>query len=81
MVELAPEHHRVTHILKKGNFLDPGDVVGPGVPRSLPSLPDGEPKNRLGLARWLVDPKNPLTARVAGRFRHAGRTAQPSGPT
>jgi hypothetical protein len=65
MVELAPEHHRVTHILRKGNFLDPGDVVGPGVPQSLPSFPDGEPKNRLGLARWLVDPRNPLTARVA----------------
>jgi Protein of unknown function (DUF1553)/Protein of unknown function (DUF1549)/Planctomycete cytochrome C len=65
MVELAPDHHRVTHILRKGNFLDPGDVVGPGVPQSLPSFPDGEPKNRLGLARWLVDSRNPLTARVA----------------
>ena len=65
MVELAPDHHRVTHILKKGNFLDPGDVVGPGVPQSLPPFPEGEPKNRLGLARWLVDPQNPLTARVA----------------
>ena len=65
MVELAPDHHRVTHILRKGNFLDPGDVVGPGVPRSLHPFADGVPKNRLGLARWLVDPQNPLTARVA----------------
>ena len=65
MVELPPDHHRVTRILRKGNFLDPGDVVGPGVPQSLPSLPGGEPSNRLGLARWLVDARNPLTARVA----------------
>jgi hypothetical protein len=65
MVELAPDRHRVTHVQHKGNFLDPGDVVGPGVPQSLPPFPEGEPKNRLGLARWLVDPKNPLTARVA----------------
>ena len=57
--------HRVTHILRKGNFLDPGDVVGPGVPESLPAHHDREPRNRLGLARWLVDPRNPLTARVA----------------
>ena len=41
MVELAPDRHRVTHILRKGNFLDPGDVVGPGVPQSLPSLARG----------------------------------------
>ena len=59
MVELPPDHHRVTHVLRKGNFLDPGDVVGPGVPQSLPSWPDGVPKNRLGLARWLVDPAQP----------------------
>ena len=39
--------------------------VGPGCPRRLPSAADGRPLNRLGLARWLVDPANPLTARVA----------------
>ena len=33
MVELPPDRHRVTHILRKGNFLDPGDVVEPGVPQ------------------------------------------------
>jgi Protein of unknown function (DUF1553)/Protein of unknown function (DUF1549)/Planctomycete cytochrome C len=65
MVELAPERHRVTHILRKGNFLEPGDVVGPDLPRSLPAWPEGTPKNRLGLAHWLVDRQNPLTARVA----------------
>ena len=55
----------MTRILHKGNFLDPGDVVEPGVPQALHPFPAGAPTNRLGLARWLVDPENPLTARVA----------------
>jgi hypothetical protein len=41
-----------------------GEKVSPGVPASLPQLGAGVPNNRLGLARWLVDPANPLTARV-----------------
>ena len=65
MVELAADHRRVTRLLKKGNFLDPGDEVKPGVPQSLHRLAADAPKNRLGLARWLVDSANPLTARVA----------------
>ncbi|HEX3450462.1 MAG TPA: DUF1549 domain-containing protein, partial [Isosphaeraceae bacterium] len=65
MVELPADHRRVTRILKKGNFLDPGDEVKPGVPQSLHRLAADAPKNRLGLARWLVDSANPLTARVA----------------
>jgi hypothetical protein len=65
MVELPADKRRATHILRKGNFLDPGDAVESGVPASLPSLPAGAPKNRLGLAQWLVDRRNPLTARVA----------------
>src|SRR5207253_1771585 len=36
-----------------------------GIPASLPRLPADVPNNRLGFARWLVDPSNPLTARVA----------------
>jgi hypothetical protein len=65
MVELPGDRRRVTRILKKGNFLDPGDSVEPGVPQALNPFPAGAPKNRLGLARWLIDPRNPLTPRVA----------------
>jgi hypothetical protein len=56
---------RVTQVLKRGNFLDKGQAVQPGVPAGLHPLPADSPANRLGLARWLVDPKNPLVARVA----------------
>lgn len=55
---------RHTHVLKRGNFLDPGERVTPGTPAILPPLPKGEPPNRLALARWLVSRDNPLTARV-----------------
>jgi mono/diheme cytochrome c family protein len=56
---------RPAHILIRGQYDMPGERVGSGVPGELPPLPDGMPANRLALARWLVDPANPLTARVA----------------
>ncbi|HZT82774.1 MAG TPA: PSD1 and planctomycete cytochrome C domain-containing protein, partial [Gemmataceae bacterium] len=65
MVELPPDKRRVTHLMKKGNFLDPGDKVEPGVPAAFHPLPKGAAADRLGVAKWLVDPDNPLTARVA----------------
>ncbi len=65
MAELSQDKQRVTRILRKGNFLDPGEPVGPDVPKALHPLPSGGPVNRLALAKWLVDRKNPLTARVA----------------
>jgi hypothetical protein len=55
---------RETFIQKRGNFLSLGDKVSPGVPAVLPPLPKDAPLNRLALARWLVSPENPLTARV-----------------
>jgi hypothetical protein len=55
---------RDTFLLIRGAYDRPGDKVSPGVPSVLPPLPAGFPNNRLGFARWLVDPSNPLTARV-----------------
>jgi len=51
--------------LQRGMYDAPTDPVDPGTPAVLNRFPTGEPRNRLGLARWLTDPKNPLTARVA----------------
>jgi len=65
MVELPPDQRRVTHILNKGNFLDPGDEVSAGLPQAFHPMPGGGPVDRMALAKWLVDPHNPLTARVA----------------
>lgn len=62
MVEL-PEP-RTTRILKRGNFLDPGEFVTAGVPEFLGPTPAG-PANRLTFAKWLVSADNPLAARVA----------------
>ena len=56
---------REAHVLNRGAFDHPGDKVERGTPAWLPPLPAGAPNNRLGLAMWLVDPSNPLTARVA----------------
>ncbi len=55
---------RKTHILERGNYEMPRAEVEPDVPASLTSLTAGVPKNRLGLAQWLINPDNPLTARV-----------------
>jgi hypothetical protein len=55
---------RETHLLIRGMYDRPGDVVTPMLPAALASSPTAYPPNRLGLARWLVDPSNPLMARV-----------------
>ncbi len=55
---------RDTFVLKRGAYDGPGEKVTPGVPGVLPQLRPEWPNNRLGLARWLVDRGNPLTARV-----------------
>jgi len=56
---------RDTFILNRGQYDDPGEKVAPNVPEFLPSMAKDSPPNRLGLARWIVDSANPLTARVA----------------
>ncbi|HEX4149035.1 MAG TPA: DUF1553 domain-containing protein, partial [Pirellulales bacterium] len=53
-----------TFVLMRGEYDKPGEKVEAGVPASLPALPTGIKPDRLALARWLVDPANPLTARV-----------------
>ena len=55
---------RETHIHLGGDFTRKGAVVTPGTPSVLPPLPARDKPNRLDLAKWIVDPKNPLTARV-----------------
>ena len=65
MVMQEMDRPRKTYFLIRGQYDQRGDQVTAGVPVSLPPLPPGAPRNRLGLARWLVDPSHPLTARVA----------------
>jgi hypothetical protein len=65
MVELPANQRRETRLMIKGNFLNRGEKVEPGVPAAFHSFPGDAPQNRLGVARWLFAPDNPLTARVA----------------
>lgn len=55
---------REAFILTRGEYDKPGEKVSRGLPAILPPMPEGQPMDRLGLARWIVDPSNPLTARV-----------------
>ena len=56
---------RATHVLYRGAYDAPRERVEPGTPASVMAFPDDLPKNRLGLVKWLMDPRNPLPARVA----------------
>ena len=58
------EHMPSAHILNRGLYDQPGEEVEASTPGTLPRMPAAFPRNRLGLARWLVDDSNPLTARV-----------------
>jgi hypothetical protein len=56
---------RETFTLERGRYDKHGDKVQPDVPAALGlPLPEGVPRNRLALARWLTDPRHPLTSRV-----------------
>jgi mono/diheme cytochrome c family protein len=64
MMELPSEKKRVTHLFRKGNFLDPGEVVPPATPTAFSASSQAK-MDRLSMAKWLVSKENPLTARVA----------------
>ncbi|MFO0013956.1 MAG: PSD1 and planctomycete cytochrome C domain-containing protein [Planctomycetota bacterium] len=55
---------RETRMLDRGEYLKPLDPVTFTTPAFLPPMAEGAPRNRLGLAMWLVAPEHPLTARV-----------------
>lgn len=69
MVVAERAEPRATQLLMGGDYTRPGDPVEPGVLAVLPPLhaePEGKARpDRMDLARWLVDPGHPLTARVA----------------
>ncbi|HTE23754.1 DUF1553 domain-containing protein [Flavitalea sp.] len=64
MMENPADMHRNTYVFERGNWLVAGKQVNPGVPASLNPMPPNAPANRLGMALWLTDKKNPLTART-----------------
>jgi len=57
------EARRATRVFIRGNRLDCGDSVEPGIP-AVTRPPEAMPADRLGMAEWLVGPSNPLSARV-----------------
>jgi hypothetical protein len=64
MVELAENQRRITHLMTRGSYLSPAEKVEAQVLAAFHEWPQGAPRNRLGVAQWLIDPENPLTARV-----------------
>jgi uncharacterized protein DUF1553/uncharacterized protein DUF1549/concanavalin A-like lectin/glucanase superfamily protein/cytochrome c len=64
MVMSEMENPRETFILGRGDYRNKTEKVTPGIPAVLSPFPQDSPANRLGLARWLVSPSHPLTARV-----------------
>ncbi|RPI90170.1 MAG: DUF1553 domain-containing protein, partial [Planctomycetaceae bacterium] len=55
---------RSTHVLRRGVYSQPGEPVEPATPEGILELSAELPRNRAGLASWLIDRRNPLTARV-----------------
>ena len=64
MVELTGSKARTTRVFHRGNWMDKDEPVAPITPKILNAWHDDYPRNRLGLAKWLTNGENPLTARV-----------------
>lgn len=54
----------VAHVLLRGNYTTEGDEVSAATPAALPPMAPDAPRNRLGLARWIMSRQDPLVARV-----------------
>ncbi|MBG87058.1 MAG: hypothetical protein CMO80_09190 [Verrucomicrobiales bacterium] len=61
---MVEDPSRLSHMRIQGQFDQLGERVRASTPAVLPAFDESLPRNRLGFARWLVDPRNPLTARV-----------------
>ena len=64
VMQEIPDTEPAAHVLSRGMYDDPLERVTAGTPAALPPMAESLPRNRLGLAKWLVDETNPLTSRV-----------------
>ena len=64
MVMRALPQPKTAYVLNRGDYDKRGEAVQPDTPTALPPFPADQPRNRLGLSRWLTDPDHPLLARV-----------------
>ena len=64
VMQELPGSEPAAHVLYRGMYDQPRERVAARTPGALPPMPEDLPRNRLGLAHWLIDETNPLTARV-----------------
>jgi hypothetical protein len=64
VMQERPDSQAAAHLLHRGQYDQPRELLEAAAPSVLPSMRPEYPRNRLGLAQWLVDEANPLTSRV-----------------
>ena len=64
LVMVEQDKARETHVMLRGQYLNPGDKINPDTPSILHPMKKNLPRNRLGFSKWLTDPANPLIGRV-----------------